>query len=462
MMSLLGRLFESPGLFCTECGGRLVQDEGAAACEGCLRRYPVRNGALDLFDRYSARIDLNVPDEYVLKIAAHLDLANGAEQIQAVRAAIEDTLLVAQHRTATAEIAELGGRLGIESPPGFEIRVSGPTAQDPDACKVVFERHYFDGELPRSSRLRRSIRIKNIGQLAVSANNDFPLYLSYHWLYAKGAVYVWDGLRTTLPAAIAPDQSMTVIADVKTPEQTGNYILRVQLVLEDRCWLDAPVMDIPIVVSNRSARSLPVARTSNSFDYATDHQRSVDHLVRIAETRFAGKSGRGLAVEVASGIHPHARSLTKWHDLIATDISLPQCELGALYFSHAGRRDDALAFIVCDATTLPLPQRSVDVIAIFAAVHHFEEPERVLKSLARFLAPGGFIGVMCEPSNAAPEDPSYLRDIAKGINEQMWTEPEWVGIIEKSGLRIFDGQIEGSSMRLFLEPAHGSSQPWCH
>lgn len=408
-----------------------------------------------MFDRYSARVDLNVPDEYVLNIAAHLDLANGAEQIQAVRAAVQNTLLVAEHSTATAEIAELWGRLGIDSPPGFENRASGPTARNPQACELLITRHYFEGELPRSSQLRRSIRIKNIGQLAVSTSHDLPLYVSYHWLNAKGEVCVWDGLRTRLPASIAPNQSLTVITDVKTPEKAGNYILRIQLVIEDRCWLDGPVFDIPIVVSKRSIRSLPVARTADSFDYATDHQRAAAHLQRVAEARFTHTSGRGLALEIAAGIHPHARMLTQWYDLIATDISLPLCELGSLYFSHPGRRDDALAFIVCDAATLPLPERSVDVIAIFAAVHHLEEPERVLKNLTRFLAPGGFIGIMCEPSNAAPEDPSYLKDIGKGINEQMWTEPEWLGIIEKAGLRIFDGQIEGPSMRLFLEPAHG-------
>jgi hypothetical protein len=60
--------------------------------------------------------------------------------------------------------------------------------------------------------------------------------LSYHLYVAGGNVYVWDGLRTALPAAVPAGSSVTVNAIVKVPTVAGAYTTAFDLVHEGVAW----------------------------------------------------------------------------------------------------------------------------------------------------------------------------------------------------------------------------------
>jgi hypothetical protein len=76
------------------------------------------------------------------------------------------------------------------------------------------------------------VTLTNTGTRTWSSSEVF---ISYH-LYRSGAVYVWDGLRTALPGAVAPGQSVSVNASVKLPLTAGPYELRFDLVHEGLTW----------------------------------------------------------------------------------------------------------------------------------------------------------------------------------------------------------------------------------
>ena len=59
---------------------------------------------------------------------------------------------------------------------------------------------------------------------------------AYHVYASSGAVVVWDGVRTALPAAVAPGQSVTLNVIVKMPSAVGSYILRFDVVQEGVAW----------------------------------------------------------------------------------------------------------------------------------------------------------------------------------------------------------------------------------
>ena len=59
---------------------------------------------------------------------------------------------------------------------------------------------------------------------------------SYHLYVPSGAVFVWDGVRTALPAAVAPGQTVTLGLIVKMPAGTGTYLLRFDVVQEGVAW----------------------------------------------------------------------------------------------------------------------------------------------------------------------------------------------------------------------------------
>jgi hypothetical protein len=59
---------------------------------------------------------------------------------------------------------------------------------------------------------------------------------SYHLYVPSGAVYVWDGVRTALPAAVASGQAVTLNLIVKMPAGPGTYLLRFDVVQEGVAW----------------------------------------------------------------------------------------------------------------------------------------------------------------------------------------------------------------------------------
>jgi hypothetical protein len=59
---------------------------------------------------------------------------------------------------------------------------------------------------------------------------------SYHLYVPSGAVFVWDGVRTALPEAVAPGQAVTLNVIVKMPSAAGSYDLRFDVVQEGVAW----------------------------------------------------------------------------------------------------------------------------------------------------------------------------------------------------------------------------------
>jgi hypothetical protein len=77
------------------------------------------------------------------------------------------------------------------------------------------------------------VTIKNTGSLTWQPG---AFNLSYHLYAASGNVYVWDGLRSALPAAVAPGQTVTVTAIVRVPTVAGQYRVAFDLVREGVAW----------------------------------------------------------------------------------------------------------------------------------------------------------------------------------------------------------------------------------
>ena len=71
---------------------------------------------------------------------------------------------------------------------------------------------------------------------------------SYHWLDAEGATVVFDGLRTALPAPLAPGGACRMPVSVLAPPVVGDFELRFDLVHEGHRWFDAPAASVPVTV----------------------------------------------------------------------------------------------------------------------------------------------------------------------------------------------------------------------
>jgi hypothetical protein len=60
--------------------------------------------------------------------------------------------------------------------------------------------------------------------------------VSYHLYVQNGGVLAWEGVRTALPAAVAPGQAVTLNAIVRMPAAVGTYLLRFDVVQEGVAW----------------------------------------------------------------------------------------------------------------------------------------------------------------------------------------------------------------------------------
>jgi hypothetical protein len=59
---------------------------------------------------------------------------------------------------------------------------------------------------------------------------------AYHLYTQGGTVVVWDGLRTALPAPVAPGQAVSLDVIVRMPASAGSYVVRFDVVQEGVAW----------------------------------------------------------------------------------------------------------------------------------------------------------------------------------------------------------------------------------
>ncbi len=104
-----------------------------------------------------------------------------------------------------------------------------------------------------------SVTMKNTGWQQWDSAAVPPMFASYHWKDARGGAVVYDGVRTALPKAVEPGESVTVEVQVHAPAQPGQYRLSLDLVHESVTWLSDQGCVFPEqlihVVSPVSARS---------------------------------------------------------------------------------------------------------------------------------------------------------------------------------------------------------------
>jgi len=78
-----------------------------------------------------------------------------------------------------------------------------------------------------------------------------PIYASYHWLDADGAIAIEDGTRTALPRPLAPGDTLVMTCTVRAPATPGRYTLAFDMVEEGVTWFSragAPLLRRAVTV----------------------------------------------------------------------------------------------------------------------------------------------------------------------------------------------------------------------
>ena len=139
----------------------------------------------------------------------------------------------------------------------------------------------------------------NNGDETWNATGPNPVNLSYHW-YRAGSAIVWEGLRTALPANVAPRVSQQVEANVMVPASGGVYELRLHLVKEGLTWF--PQMSAPHEVT------VPSAYTASITPFQVAPQMTGATAIVNVTVKNAGTAAWN-----AAGPNPIVASY-HWHD----------------------------------------------------------------------------------------------------------------------------------------------------
>jgi len=188
----------------------------------------------------------------------------------------------------------------------------------------------------------------------------------------------------------------------------------------------------------------------------------------------------------SSEVHVDSPTIRRLHDLLLPQPPASICDVacgpGHLVLSFAGKssrivgvdaapnmlrqfaklaqqRGIRVETIHAYAEAVPLPDNSFDAVVSRLAPHHFTDPAKAVKEMARLAKPGGLVGVIDLEGN---EDPS-LDDLNHRIemlhdptHVRSYTAARWRAFFEASGLTI--ETLESGQTEI---PAGLTVRRWC-
>jgi SAM-dependent methyltransferase len=182
--------------------------------------------------------------------------------------------------------------------------------------------------------------------------------------------------------------------------------------------------------------------------YDEDHRHAQEALKRWL---MPLRDRRLRILEIGGNVHPMAAGLVNV-DLYNLDVDVLGLQLGEMVHRRDGRD---VAFLCADAEDLPFPPAFFDAVVMFATLHHFPDPARVLGHVATRVRPGGFVGVLCEPVghiHPGAISQEFLSELRKGVNEQSFTASEYDAMFRRARLRPEEAFIDVDSLKARLVP----------
>lgn len=452
---VLDSLLSDGALVCPRCRVGLAYGPSQLACENCGSSYAVRHGVADFLEYRRARRLTRKPrvDPAAIDgIVGVLQLPATSETRATVEQICRGSARTLSERALTAEVNDLLDRFGLGGEVAHPSLTRRQAASVNVDVSVRYERHYVEGRLPLDAVLQRNVRMTNIGRSVWSSRVEPPLHMSYRWVAEDGGTIPIEGERTAFPVDVVPGRTISMPMRIRTPQQSGKYALAVMPVHEMRRWVEDQAFAIPVVVEGTAGAlaDLDIELDRDTvLSYEADHEAGMQFLRSFLANRFGATTPLRL-LEVGGGAHPQAAAL-RHCEIVNIDISSPLLELGAMYFGE--RYDRELCFICCDALDPPFAPGTFDGVVMFATLHHFGEPERLLDACRALVRPGGFIAVLCEPAGGSLAGPETVRDLLKGINEQTFSVHEYLDIGRAAGLELRKGRVDGDSFKAVFAPA---------
>jgi SAM-dependent methyltransferase len=326
---------------------------------------------------------------------------------------------------------------------GAALRKDGPPS-------LALVRHTIGERLTSGQEIWRSVRVRN-GAAVLRSEGASAARVEVRWSTAEGAALEGATRSTVVPVDLEPGREITLILRMRVPDVHGPCRLTLHLV-----GPGAPAEPFATHSVHVSRLDLPVFEYEYHpamNDYEADHRIATEELRAFVAKRYASR--KCSVLEIGSGVHPQSWVLAAdGHRVVATDVSHSQCILGALYFRFAmPALAERFAFMSCDGAQLPFADASLDGIVLFAAFHHFDDPRALLAELRRVIVDEGFIYIANDCCAPDPSGADYLAELRRGINEQMFTLPEYQQLFAGAGLEVVRARVDVHDLKVFAAKA---------
>jgi hypothetical protein len=174
------------------------------------------------------------------------------------------------------------------------------------------------------------VTLHNDGLMTWEAAGVLPIHLGYHWMSATEDTYLdFDGARTPLPHDIAPGETVSVDALVRTPEEPGRYRLQWDMVHENVTWFDrkqgmtAEVREYTIEPNTTASASLqpPIAPPGQISVAAISDTSSVERmkLWKVAWAMFLDHPVLGVGPDGFRNLYGRYAGVNEWNHNIYTN-----------------------------------------------------------------------------------------------------------------------------------------------
>jgi SAM-dependent methyltransferase len=152
--------------------------------------------------------------------------------------------------------AERGRRDHLRVPAPVNPRLSVPDLRLQGEYDVEYLHCEAASSVTAGTTFPVTLTMRNGGWRPWRSDDDTaPVYASYHWLDAAGAMLIEDGTRSPLPRPLAPGETLTMTCTVHAPEAPGRCTLAIDLVEEGVTWFSragAPLLRRSVTVKSRA------------------------------------------------------------------------------------------------------------------------------------------------------------------------------------------------------------------
>lgn len=417
-------------LVCVECGSSpLTRDDEKFTCNSCDSEFPVVN-----------RVPLFLRSDEMTDTAASIAAYLGGLDPQAVQRAFGTAL---RYRLRDPELRGEFSQI-VERYPLPPEEAQPPQSLDAHEFELVT--HYFYPQFAAGLGAYRSFRIRSNVSYPLSSAGEKPFNVSY-WLTDESGETI-EGARSQFPIPLEPGRELTVPVLIVSPEKPGIYKITVQIVQEFVGWrADCPLYEGEITVVDRlPARDEMITPPhTGSFDFNEDIASSGRaYTLAVEIVRREAKKSDLTVLEIACGNDPQVLRFYQANSrVVACDVSFPQAQLGSLVNLHRGDVPaDMYCFVAADVFSAPFRPGSFDIIVVCAALHHFRDTAVALDKLRRLLTPCGKIVLLREPGKVCANDPTYIRELENGFNEQQFEIVEYDVMFERSKLLPIYEQLD--------------------